>query len=107
MLKIYYWHKKQHQELVNYIKDNYFEIYEEIYKTSKDVILDCIMNDNQDELLKVANKLLIPKRLAEKLNGDMRFYEFNKQAINEAIDNDRTWKTCQKSWMFLFKSKFN
>lgn len=76
------------KDLVNHIKNELFEVYEEIYKSSKDVILNCIMNDNQDELLKVANKLLIPKRLKDKLNGDMRFYEFNKQAINEAIDND-------------------
>ena len=76
------------KDLVNYIKNEEFDVYEEIYKNSKNVILDCIMNDSQDELLKVANKLLIPKRLKEKLNGDTRFYDFNKNAINEAIDND-------------------
>ena len=91
------------KDLVNYIKNEEFEIYEEIYKSRKDIILDSILNDNQYALLKFANKLLIPKRLTEKLNGDMRFYEFNKKAINEAIDNDLDFENLSKELEIFIK----
>jgi len=91
------------KELVNHIKNELFEVYEEIYKNSKNIIIDSIMNDSQDELLKVANKLLIPKRLKQKLDGDMRFYDFNKQAINEAIDNDLDFENLSKELEVFIK----
>lgn len=104
MLKTMLFRKEETSNaLVKHIKDNYFEIYEEIYKSNKDVILDCIMNDNQDVLLKVANKLLIPKKLKQKLNGDMRFYDFNKQAIDEAIDNDLDFENLSKELEVFIK----
>ena len=91
------------KDLVNYIKNEEFDIYKKIYESNKEIILNCVMNDCQDELLKVANKLLIPKRLNEKLNGDTRFYDFNKNAINEAIDNDLDFENLSKELEIFIK----
>lgn len=84
------------KKLVEYIKSEHLEVYKYIYENEKDKLMACVLDGEKAELLKVVNKKVIEKKIVETLNGDTRFYDFNKNAINEAIDNDLDFENLSK-----------
>lgn len=65
------------------IKNEHKEIYKEIYDNHKEIIIACIIDNNQKPILDFVNK-----KLARKYFNDEKFLNENCKQIDEAIEED-------------------
>lgn len=85
-MKLY---NKEHnaKDLNDKIKNEQKDIYTEIYKNNKDIIIACVVDEAQKPMLDFVNK-----KLARKYFNDEKFLEENHKQIDKAIEEDLSFE---------------
>lgn len=77
-----YTKENESKKLIDKIKNNHREIYEFIYKNNKNLIVECVIENEQKPLLDVVNIMML------KNSVDERFFESNKEEIERIVKHD-------------------
>lgn len=78
-------YKKQNnaKDLNDLIKSEHKDIYKEIYDNHKDIIMACVIDENQKNMLDFVNKKLVRKYF-----NDEKFLDENHRQIDKAIEEE-------------------
>lgn len=71
------------KDLNDKIKNEHKDIYKEIYENNKDIIIACVVDENQKPMLDFVNK-----KLAREYFNDEKFLNENHRQIDKAIEED-------------------
>lgn len=88
------------KDLNDKIKNEHKEIYKEIYEKHKDIIISCVIDNNQKPMLDFINK-----KLARAYFNDEKFLNENANAIDKAIEEDLDFENLKIEFEIYNKKK--
>lgn len=89
--------EKDGKRLIEILKEKHRDIYENLYKEEKKMFLECVLENEQEPLIKYINKQIYKKELDEK------FYNANEVEIIRLVDEELSDDNLMKEYELYIK----